>query len=405
MRVLVIGDGHLRHGDRRNPMRLRALDQILDRAAALPDLAAIVWPGDLFHAESGIDDRNTLASYLRRFAEHAEVLVIKGNHDRPGDLEIFAGLAADHPITVVSAPRLHLVLGTSGPAVAVGCLPYPEKAALVAADLPASEIGGAVHRAFGALFTEMGVQLERFDAKGIPTLFAGHVTIGGAVLSVGQPLIGSDLQIDATHLAQLPAATVRVFNHIHQPQELHGAHYVGSIAPVDYGEVERKRFLELVHDGTAWRVESVPLDIPPMFHVEGVATRDRFSWVVRKGPDGAETAAPASWAGADVRVRFRFASADTGALAFIKAQILAEFADAAHLELEPVAVAEREVRAPEVLAAQTLDGKVRAWAAAAGVTTPDSVLAKLALLESLDAEAVLARVQESVARPESAVAA
>jgi hypothetical protein len=45
MVVLCIGDGHLRHGDRRNAVRLRALDQIVTRARALhatDELVAIV---------------------------------------------------------------------------------------------------------------------------------------------------------------------------------------------------------------------------------------------------------------------------------------------------------------------------------------------------------------------------
>jgi exonuclease SbcD len=401
MRVLVIGDGHLRHGDRRNPMRLRALDQILLHASQLDDLVAIVWPGDLLHGESGIVDRNTLGWYLSALAALAPVLVIRGNHDKPGDLDIYGQLGTKCGISVVTTPRVITAVSPAG-VLAVGCLPYPEKSSLVAANLPASEIAGAVHRAFAAVFSDLGRQL---DECAVPTLFAGHVTIGGAELSVGQPLVGQDLQIDATHLAQLPASTVRVFNHIHKPQEIHGAYYVGSIAPVDYGEVERKRFLELVHDGQRWHVESVPLDIPPMYHVDGVATRDAFTWAVRKGPDGPETVAPESWAGADVRVRFRFSAADAGAIDLIKARIIAEFAEAAHLELEPVATTTREVRAPEVVAAPTLDAKLRAWATAAGLDTPESLMAKLARLEATDSEALLAEVSASLGRRESAVAA
>jgi hypothetical protein len=407
MVVLCIGDGHLRHGDRRNAVRLRALDQIVSRARALratDNLAAIVWPGDLFHAESGIEDRNILAGYVQQFAELAPLVIVRGNHDRPGDLDIFERFAADHPVHVVTSPQV--VVLTRPQRLAIACVPYPEKGALLLADVGA-DLAGAVHRAFDALFLELGMQLDGHEAQGIPTMFAGHLTIGGAELSVGQPLVGQDLQVDATHLAKLPAATVRVLNHIHKPQEIHGAHYIGSIAPVDYGEVERKRFLELTLgvDG-AWRVVSVPLDVPPMYHVEGVATRDRFDWVVKKGPDGAVTTAPLSWAGADVRVRYRFASADAGLLDATKAQILATFAEAAHLELEPVAVVEREVRAPKVVAATTLVDKLRAWSDAQGLPASDGVLEKLAALEQADADALLARLQARLTRPQTpAVAA
>lgn len=400
MIVLAIGDTHLRAGERRQPVRLRALDQILAHATAQHDagrLAAILWPGDLFHAESTIADRNLLAVYVQAFANLAPLVIVRGNHDKPGDLDIFSRLRTAHQVHVVTTPCVH-VIGARAKVLAVACLPHPETSALVAANLPPAEMGPAVGRAFDALFLQMGQELSQQIAIGVPTIFAGHVTISGAELSVGQPLIGHDLAIDATHLARLPQQTVRVLNHIHKPQEIHGAHYTGSIAAVDFGEVERKRFLELVHVDGQWRVTSIPLDVPAMYHVDGHVVGDAFDWRVTKGPDGPVSDAPASWAGTEVRVRYRFAAADAGRLDLVKAQIFAEFAEAAHVELEPVAIAERAVRAPEVVQALTLADKVAAWAATAGVTASDGVRAKLARLESTDPALLLAEIEASLRR-------
>lgn len=403
MRVIAIGDAHIRVADRRHATRMRALEQIRAHAEAI-DADLIVWPGDLFDRESEIGDRNELRAYFKALARICPVLACRGNHDVNGDGDFLADLRTSTDLWYVTTPQVVVVPTARGP-IAVAALPYPDKSSLIAAGLPATEIGAAVHRALDAIFIGLGAELARHDAAGTPTLFIGHVTVGGAELSVGQLLLGHDLAIDATHLSRLPASTTVVLNHIHKPQTIYGAHYVGSVCAMNWGEAEAKRFLVLEQVEGAWQVESVPLDVPRLYHVDGQATREGFDWQVRKGPEGTTDVAPPTWAGCEVRVRYRVPASDLGAMPFIKAQILAEFADAAHLELEPVAVAEREVRAPEVLAAQTLDGKVRAWAAAAGVTTPDSVLAKLAFLESLDAEAVLALVQESVARPEGLVAA
>lgn len=401
-RVLAIGDGHVRTADRRHPIRERALAQILAHAEDLGEtgLDLIVWPGDLFHAESEIPDRNWLRRYVLDLAEIAPVLIVKGNHDKPGELDVFDDLRARHRVEVVTSPRVATFGDGAGGRVAVACLPYPEKAGLVSAGLPSSEIGPAVDRAFDAVFLELGAQLATLEADGVPTLFAGHVTIGGAELSVGQPLIGQDLQITAGHLAKLPPSTLVVLNHIHKPQQLHGATYIGSIAPVDYGEAERKRFLQLeAHPGAPWALTSIPLDVPPMYHVEGLAGPDGFTWQVTKGPDGPTIDPPASWRGCDVRVRYRFRSADAGRLEFARAEIFATFAEAYHLEPEPVAIVDREVRAPAVAAAVTLADKVRAWAELAGLPTTDAILDKLAALESDDASALLEALERRLAEP------
>lgn len=401
MRVLAIGDAHLRVSDSRHTTRLRALAQILDHAHQVqPSL--IVWPGDLYDRESGIPERTWMREYLQALSAVAPVLCVRGNHDAHGDGDIFAHVRANGPIYWVTAPGVSVVHTADGP-LAVGCLPYPEKAGLVAADVPASEMGPAIHRALDALFLSMGTALADHATR-IPTLFAGHVTVGGSELSVGQVLLGHDLSIDATHLSRLPAATAVVLNHIHKPQTLHGAHYVGSVCACNFGEVEPKRFLVLEHDGAGWQVASVPLDVPRLYHVDADASRDGFTWRVRKGPEGPTDEAPATWQGTEVRVRYRFPSADAGLLELTRAEILATFKGADRVELEPVATAEREVRAPQVMAAQSLAEKVAAWAEVAGIETSAGVLDKLALIEMADAETVIAGLQASLERRDAVAA-
>jgi hypothetical protein len=55
----------------------------------------------------------------------------------------------------------------------------------------------------------------------------GHVNVGGAITSSGQPNIGREIEISARHLDQL-GNIYKGLNHIHKAQEIAGAWYAGS---------------------------------------------------------------------------------------------------------------------------------------------------------------------------------
>lgn len=392
MAIVCIGDVHKRAGDRRDAARLQALDHILAHARELHRaggaLNAVIWLGDLFDRESGIEDRNVLKEYLKAFGALSPQLVIRGNHDRDGDLDIFADLTSAHAILLVTEPKVVHLVGKTPASIA--CLPYPSKGGLVADGVTADGMRDAVALGFDAVFARLGAELA---ASALPPLFVGHITVGGAETSVGQPMIGHDVQIDGTHFAKLPAAAAKILGHIHKPQEIHGAHYVGSIAPCDWGEAEQKRFLVLWHDVDGWEIESRPLNVARLLHVEGVFDGAAVSWLVKRGPDGAVDATPASFRGCEVRARIRFSAVDAGRLAVAKAQLVADFAEAAHLEIEPVAIPEQSVRAPEIARATTTAEKLAEWCRLSGATTSAGVLAKLAQLEAPDRDAILVELE------------
>jgi len=391
MRVLAIGDAHLRTASRRNALRVAALDQIV---AAAHDLRpnVIVWPGDLFDTKSTIDDRNLLRHYVKALAALAGVVIVRGNHDAPGDLDIFGDLQTAHGVKVITRPESFTVAGRC----TVLCLPYPDDAGLAALGIAPPDVPDVAAAALDAIFMEFAGTLETLRREGfaLPALFIGHANVVGAVASTGQPLIGAEIALRPEHLDRLGPDVPKILNHIHAPQDVHGATYVGSIAPADWAETERKRFLVLDHDGTRWTVTSHPLQLPRLWHVEGTFDGKAVAWVVKKGPDGPVEATPASFAGDEVRVRFRFQASDAGRLDLARAQLSADFADVAHLELEPVAVPDRAVRAPEVAAAKTTADKLRAYCALSGVEVSDGVLAKLAALETQDAARVLEALEQ-----------
>jgi DNA repair exonuclease SbcCD nuclease subunit len=396
-----IGDTHLGPNGRQDD-RLNALDQIVphgEQLATEKRLAAWLWPGDLFHAKSTIDDRNALAPRLQRMAALAPVVIVYGNHDVPGDLEVFARLESPWPIHVISSPRvIHVETATQGEA-AIFCLPYPHRAGLVSGGAAHDDLGQQARAALEPMFIAAAAELEAARADGEIPLFVGHVNVGGALSSAGQPQIGMEIELDPSLLARL-GSIYKGLNHIHKHQVVAGAVYAGSICRLDFGEQEAKGFIEVTCLAGEFTWRFVSLDVPAQYHVEGELSRDGFAVTSINGETAGQVAPelwrdPEQWRGADVRVRYRYVKAEISALDVAK--IHAEFAGARSLKLDAVPVLAHEVRAPEIAAAATLDDKVRAYCERHGVTWTDCLASKLADLQRQSPEALLTSVSARLA--------
>lgn len=421
--LVHIGDFHAAPGPR-NEARYRALDQLIDQALQLPNLGAWLWPGDLSHQRQAIADELALISRLRRMAHHAPVVIVRGNHDIEGDLDKFASVAASHPIYVVNTPDVLRIRLATMQFASIACLPYPHKAGLVLAGAANGDVVDAAADALDGIFMDFAARLEQARAQGDLTLFIGHVNVGGAITSVGQPNIGREIELSPRHLDRL-GPIYKGLNHIHKAQEIHGAHYAGSICRLDFGEIEEKRWIEVQYDGGPSAslgyqvVTSHPLDVPPMYHVEGELTRDGFTWKVTAGPGGETQHPPGGdclgcggcggdesgrctdcggigvevrWKGCEVRVRYTYAQSELGVLD--RAVVASYFPEAALLQLEPIAIPDRQLRAPEVAAAKTLPDKVSAWCALNGTAATDDVLTKLAILEDFTPAEAIANAKQ-----------
>lgn len=383
-----IGDTHLHPGPR-NADRLRALDQIIDENIARPDLAAWLWPGDLFDARSDIENRNALAARIQRMSDAAPTLIVYGNHDLPGDLDVFGKLSARWPIYLAARPQVMTITVATGRTATVFCLPFPTEAGLVAQGVAPGDIVQSARLALEAIFLDAGERLDAARRRGDLTLAIGHVNVSGSIASTGQPSIGKEIEIDGALIARLGPCYVGL-SHIHVRQSIAGAHYPGSICRLSWGEVERKAYLTATYDESGtFVVDEHPVAVAPMYHVEGWLSRDGFTYDVV----GADK--PESWKGCEVRVRAKFHQSEKGLLELAKAHVYAEFAEAARFELEPVAVPDTALRAPEVAAARTLAEKVTAWANETRTVLPADVLALLPALEHGDAEILLAREREA----------
>jgi hypothetical protein len=161
---------------------------------------------------------------------------------------------------------------------------------------------------------------------------------------------------------------------------------------MDFGELEPKgvvvaRWREnrmgpgLAFNG--WRFE--PLHVPAMFQIEGELSPFGFTYrIVGGSPITVHTIElgdplPTRFTGADVRVRYTYKRAEAAALNV--AHIHAEFAEARSLKIEAVPAQDREIRAPDVVAAPTLVAKLEAYARRQGLEWTPALAGKAAQLD------------------------
>jgi hypothetical protein len=429
-RFIHIGDFHAQ-ANAKNEQRYAALDSVIAAGLKLDDLGAWLWPGDLDHARMGIDDKNALALRVQTMANHAPVVICYGNHDLPGDLDFLSRLAANYTIYVIATPqvlRIGLAVPRSEPplhgAASIFVLPYPTKAGLAAQGLSPDEVFASARQQLDYLFIDAAAKLEDARKNGDLTLMVGHVNVSGSITSVGQPNIGREIEIDPVQLARFGDIYIGL-NHIHKGQSVGRAHYPGSICRLDWGEIEPKAYLEIAcgKDYTpSGHIDVIrrPIDVPPMYHVEGDLSRNDFVWKCTAGPGGDQVLEPAcacltadgapvvgctdccgsgvSWKGCEVRVRYKFKQSERSILR--DAIVKACFVGALNVEYEPVCIPDRALRSPEVAAARTITEKFVAWATVNGLRVTDGMIAKLAALEHGDHLHAISELEHALSRVE-----
>jgi hypothetical protein len=407
-RFLHLGDLHLGPNDR-NTDRIAALDQAIREGLAQP-LAAWLFPGDLNDGPMTIFDKNVLTGRFQIMANHAPVVVCYGNHDLPGDLDFLARLDALCPIYVIDRPQVLEVRTATGVTAAIFVLPYPHRAGFVAAGVASDNLVDAARAQLDLIFMDAAAKLDDARKAGMITLMIGHVNVAGSIVSSGQPNIGKEIELDAALLDRLGRIYIGL-NHIHKRQQ----YYAGSMCRLDWGEIDPKSYTEITYcadggrgwggyagdgpedgypDGWAYDTRWCPLDVAPMYHVDGELTREGFTFTFHGDVvDGVvNQTCPESWAGCEVRVRYRYVAADKALLNFDL--VKAPFAGAKRIDTDPIAEHTRAIRAPEVAAAATLDDKVMAIAKGAGVAWTAGLTDKLSLLQQPDGAAFLNTVED-----------
>jgi exonuclease SbcD len=282
VKVLHTSDWHLgarlgRHD--RTPDHLAALRGLLEVAEAeQPDL--VLHTGDLFDVSRPTTGSMSVAvQALGRLASVAPTVVLCGNHDSAGLLEVLhdlAGLASPRRLWFVVRPEVLVFagLGGEGVDVAVACVPFVAPSAI--ADVARGD-AGAFEGSYADGIRELNAGLldeaEAAVGRNGVVLYAAHLHVHGArpARSEKRISVGDDY---ATHVTGLQRAMYAAFGHIHDAQLLPGGavtgRYAGSLVPIDYGEQSQVKQCVLVDIDRDAVVRSV--DLPggrPLTRVDG----------------------------------------------------------------------------------------------------------------------------------------
>lgn len=362
-RIAIIADSHFDESSRfeecvrihrwiAEDMRARGVDLVLHA-------------GDVFERKSTPKERSAFADWLQMVADFAPVVVVRGNHDALGDLPLFARLDGAHPIIVEEAAGVHVVAG-----VAVGCLAWPRKAELLArlgGEVGHEESEGVAHDALRLVIQGLGAEMAAHDG---PRVLLTHAMVSGSKTSLGQPLVGCDLEVGLDDL-RLAQADFYALGHIHMPQEWDGPIvYPGSPRRTTFGEIEDKGYVIVDADGWDVTWERVIAPTTPMLLLTGRMSDN----------DCAETGEsirtmeldqnPEDVEGAEIRLRYTVQTDEREAARVHAEGWRAQFLQrgAIRVVLEEIPLTTTRARAPEITEAASLEEKLRTlWLAKADV--------------------------------------
>lgn len=295
--------------------------------------------GDLLDTGSVIADRNATGEWLIEMAEMGDVVGVVGNHEAPGDCEIFNHLRGRHPIRLYDRPAVHSLphLG-----LAVACIPWPHLGPILEKVDSRADAQAVAREHMARVVLGLAAELDSYPA--LARVGLAHLSISGAKTDHDQPIRGPEFQVSLSELEALRLALL-LLGHIHAQNDMvcGGAPALMGGAPEhhDFGESGPKGYIVASFDGDRLvGYERIPTPVPPMLLTEGFFRDGAMS----------NTHALRSVAGAEVRFRY-YVKADqavAGAAAAddIRREMLAR--GALSVSVEKVIETETRARAPEV---------------------------------------------------------
>jgi predicted phosphodiesterase len=379
MRILHLTDMHLRakSGADRMAEQAAALASVADAVESIGGVDGVLVTGDLYGLSvpyrSFPEERSTLALALADLASQLRpggpgVIVVYGNHDAPGELEILEAIPG---VRVVSAAE-----SFEGPGWWVGAMAYPPKAATVAA------VDGGVSDTRTALEASLSTLLRTWRRPEGDTrirIVAGHANVRGGTISGGEVLQHAEPELLVSDLDALGADAIAL-GHLHEYQRAGDRGiFPGSPWQVSAGEAERLRgpviyaigerlrpfpvgqlrawMADELVGGRAQRTEvwRLPLSVSPLrsFKLEALTAAD---------PD--LSVLTGDHRIASVRVTLVLPAGSSARLGPLQAAVAAAVGECRSLEVRAVTEAAARVReaSAQVAAAVTVEDQVRAWA-------------------------------------------
>lgn len=387
-KIAHFGDIHLDKGNKFEDT-LACFDRGIDDAIN-EKVELFVIAGDVFEKKSLPAERNLFAQRVTKMAEQASVVIIQGNHDVQGDLDIFGKLEGKHRIIVHTEPGSIYV----NDELIAYTLPYPrfEKSHLMSngKNLSIQESNEQIRENLIRILREFVDKHAGYPEHS--SILIGHINISGSQASTGQTMIGNEIELSAQDLA-VAGAEAYLLGHIHKHQEIEvpepskGA-YCGSINRMNYGEQEEKGYLLWTIEKGKADYEFRSVNARAMLIVDrewGRFDDDSHGWIANRAPRDCKDA--------DVRVRYSIPEDMKSEVD--EAEIKEEFSKAHELKIERVLIPRTRIRSEEIAKAKTVQEKLEAYwknNSRPDKKTAKGCLDKLALMETVTEEQIVKEV-------------
>jgi exonuclease SbcD len=334
---------------------------------------AMILAGDIWDREIRVDERSPLmpvVRLIRDVADHMPVIIVKGNHDRPGSLGIFEQLDALKMIRVFETPGQVLLGG-----IVFSCLPYPNKAFLLAqANGSQDETDVKANNALRGIIAGFAAGRQGYFgqanavSENAPHILVYHGNVTGGAVESGQILLGGDVMIGAADL-EASGADYVALGHLHAWQKLGTrCYYPGSLYHCNFGETESK-YMNIVRVSRgAHEVEKVRLPSRPRVTVDVT-------------PDSLRESAPMDDY-EDMHLRVRVRMTEEEAASFDEQLAANTYRGIASLKVEKIITPRERIRCEQITEAQQLRDKVLAWGESVGEQITDDVLEFADVLET-----------------------
>lgn len=328
----------------------------------------ILVAGDVFDRVSTPAERNAAIELFRTWAGRRPVVIVDGNHDRPGDTRFLIYLMAYEQIYVMDRPDVIFVSDAL-----IACLPWPRKARLIA------EMGTTSNTtAHNAGVLALGNILSGFRARFLSEparahIVLAHCELGSATMDNGQPIAPRcDLEVSEGDLLDTGADYVAL-GHIHKHQIIKDRIcYAGSPRPTRFGETGDKGYcLVRCGDGPA-EIEHIKAPYRELITIDAIYS------------DGYLRAElPEHIRGASVRLVYcadeTTREAASAQAEIIKARLIDDGAGAVKVVAKIETV--HRVRSDEICDARTNADRLGAYWRARGITPPRATEIKAKLQE------------------------
>lgn len=397
MKILHFSDAHIR--DRDFVECAKCLGFIVEKAQAeKPDL--IIFAGDAFHARDVRLDSLPAKLVIGVFADLADiapVVAVLGTPSHDGRApEILNMVKGKHEIYVATQPtQICMIAGGMMPTSQIQAYARPD-AVITLIPQPTKEFFGKkgsiqqtdteISLAMGQIFAGFGAMAAQYPDA--PHILVGHFTVGGAVTSTGQVMIGREIEVSREQIGMANADLV-CLGHIHKSQWIEpNIYYAGSIYRENWGEQEAKGFMihDLHHAGRESHFVETPTRKIRKIEIDTTTGGELDSLDLSIIPDIARNPI----AGASVRVEIKTWQDDAAKIDQDAIRNL--LADASEVDIRIIRVPRETVRSIEVTKAQGLAEKVKILAKTRGEEVPPGVLEKAQALEVLPAEKIMEQV-------------